>query len=142
MHRKSAKELLSELVQSEDIRQFLSENRGEFLYPMHRYLNLLVEQKRLNKLDIIRAAQMEKAYGYHIFSGAKPNPSREKLLSLVLAMHLDLEETQEFLRHARQPELYPRSPRDAILISAIRKRFTVRETNALLEQLGERKLTK
>ena len=142
VHRKTAKELLSELMESNDIRGFLAANQGEFLCPMHRYLNQIIEEKQLNRLEIIRAAQMEKAYGYHIFSGEKPNPSRGRLLSLVLAMGLDLEETQRFLRHARQPELYPRIPRDAVVISAIQKKLTVRETNELLRTLGEGTLVK
>ena len=142
MHRKTAKEMLSELMKSNDIRGFLAENQGEFLRPMHSYLNQIIEEKHLNRLEIIRAAQMEKAYGYHIFSGEKPNPSREKLLSLVLAMGLNLEETQRFLRHARKPELYPRNPRDAVVISAIQKKLTVKETNALLRTLGKSTLVK
>ena len=43
MHRKTAKEMLSELMESNDIRGFLAANQGEFLRPMHRYLNQIIE---------------------------------------------------------------------------------------------------
>ena len=136
-HEKDTEELLSELKEDEDIRQFLSKNQKEFLLPLHEYLEHLLVEKGLKKADVIQASLLDRAYGYHIFSGVKANPSRRKLLPLALAMHLDLDETQHLLRYAGESMLYPRNPWDAIIISAIQKGLSVKEANALLAQMGE-----
>ena len=137
MQEKDTDELFSELKEDEDIRCFLSRNQKEFLPPLHEYLDGLLTKKHLKKMDVIRRSQLERAYAYHIFSGAKPNPSRTKLLSIALAMELDLEETQYLLRYAGKCILYPRNPWDSIIISAIMQGLSVRDANTLLAQMGE-----
>ena len=137
IHEKDTEELFSELKEDEDIRRFLSKNKKEFLLPLHEYLEQLLAKKGLRKMDVIQASLLDRAYGYHIFSGTKSNPSRRKLLPLALAMHLDLDETQHLLRYAGETMLYPRNPWDSIIISAIQKRLSVTEANALLAQMGE-----
>ena len=137
MHEKDTEELFSELKEDEDIRQFLSKNRKEFRLPLREYLEQLLEKKGLRKMDVIQASLLDRAYAYHIFSGAKENPSRRKLLPLALAMHLDLDETQHLLRYAGETMLYPRNPWDSIIISAIQKGLSMKETNTLLSQMGE-----
>lgn len=139
MHEKDTGELFSELREDEDIRGFLARNKGEFVRPLHEYLEELLREKHLKKLEVIRAAGLERAYGYHIFAGSKPKPSRTKLLPIALAMGLDLEETQKLLRYAGESMLYPRNPWDSVIISAIGQGLSVKEANALLSQLGETK---
>ena len=136
-HEKDTEELLSELKEDEDIRQFLSKNQKESLLPLHEYLEHLLVEKGLKKADVIQASLLDRAYGYHIFSGVKANPSRRKLLPLALAMQLDLDETQHLLRYAGETMLYPRNPWDSIIISAIQKGLSVKEANTLLAQMGE-----
>ena len=140
MHEKDTDELFSELEEDTDIRRFLSQNKKEFLRPLHEFLGELLQQKHMKKTDVIREARLERAYGYHIFAGTKPNPSRTKLLPIALAMHLNLEETQKLLRYAEQNMLYPRNPWDSIIISAIRQGLSVNDTNTLLSQLGEKQM--
>ena len=137
MHEKDTEKLFSELKEDEDIRRFLSKNQNELLLPLHEYLEQLLEKKGLKKMKVIQSSLLDRAYGYHIFSGVKANPSRRKLLPLALAMHLDLDETQHLLRYAGESMLYPRNPWDAIIISAIQKGLSVKEANALLAQMGE-----
>lgn len=105
--------------------------------PLHEYLEQLLAKKGLRKMEVIQISLLDRAYGYHIFSGTKSNPSRRKFLSLALAMHLALDETQHLLRYARETMLYPRNPWDSIIISAIQRRLFVTEANALLAQMGE-----
>ncbi len=140
MHEKDTEELFSELKEDGDIRQFLSRNEKELLLPLHEYLEQMLEEKGLKKADVIQASMLERTYGYHIFSGVKANPSRRKLLALALAMGLELDEAQHLLRYAGEPMLYPRNPWDSILISAVRKGLSVKETNDLLAQMGEKEL--
>ena len=140
LHEKDTDELFSELKEDADIRQFLSENEQEFKRPLHVYLEELLKERQLRKQDVIRDAGLDQVYGYHIFSGTKRNPSRTKILPIAIAMGLDLGRTQQLLRYAGQPMLYPRNPWDSIIISAIQKGLSVRDTNALLAQLGEQGL--
>ena len=140
MHEKDTEELFSELKEDEDIHQFLARNKKEFCLPLHEYLGQLLKEKNLEKQQVVRESLLERTYGYHIFSGAKKNPSRTKLLPIALAMHLDLSETQKLLRYAGLGMLYPRNPWDSIIISAIQMGLSVKNTNVLLEQLGEKQI--
>ena len=112
-------------------------NCDDFLIPLHQYLQLLIEDKELTKLNVIRHSQMDRHYAYHIFSGTKQNPSRNKVLALANAMNLNLDETQALLQHSRHCQLCPRSPADSIIISAIHQRLDVPQANALLKQFEQ-----
>ena len=58
-------------------------------------------------------------------------------MALAIAMHLNFDEIQYLLRYAGFSPLYPRNPWDAIVIAALRKGFSVWETDNLLDSLGE-----
>ena len=73
-------------------------------------LDALLSRHGLKKGAVIEAAQIERSYGYQLFSGRRGTPSRDVLLSLALAMHLSVEETQTLLRTAGLAMLYPRVP--------------------------------
>ena len=140
MHEKDTEELFSELKEDEDIHQFLARNKKEFRLPLHEYLGQILKDKKLERHQVVKDSLLERAYGYHIFSGAKKNPSRTKLLPIALAMHLDLPETQKLLRCAGLGMLYPRNPWDSVIISAIQKGLSVKGTNTLLSQVGEKQM--
>ena len=139
MYEKNTDELFSELKNDEDIKNFMEQNKNEFLIPPHEYLNNLLEQKKLSKHEVIKASNIERIYAYHIFSGLK-KPSRTKLLAISRAMNLDLEETQYLLRYMGHGLLYPRNPWDSIIIVAIGKNLSVNKTNEILEKFGEHQL--
>lgn len=136
-YSKDTDELLFELKEEHDLRSYRDRNRDEFLVPLHEYLGSLLAEKNLTKREIIEQSGLNREYVYHIFSGNKKNPSRPKILALAIAMGLNFDEVQYLLRYARQSPLYPRSPWDSVIISAIRQKLTVPQTNDLLNQLGE-----
>ena len=136
IYTKKSHTLIEELEHSK-IGDYLKLNHNEFLIPLHKYLQLLLENKGLTKLNMIRRSQMDRHYAYHIFSGKKQNPSRNKVLAFANAMNLNLAETQALLQHSRHCQLCPRSPADSIIISAIHQRLDVPQTNALLNQFGQ-----
>ena len=138
MHEKDTEELFSQLKEDEDISRFLRENRDEMARPIHEYLENLLADKHLAKNEVVHASLLDRAYAYHIFSGKKKNPSRPKLLALALAMGLSLSETQYLLRYAGLGLLYPRHPWDSIIISALERRLSVKDANALLFSMGEK----
>ena len=103
-------------------------------------MQLLLDDKELTKLEVIHKSHLDRQYVYHIFSGNRKNPSRIKVLALANAMELNLNETQELLKHSRHCQLCPRSPYDSIIISAIHQKLDVVKTNVLLSQFQQSEL--
>lgn len=134
---KSTGELFTELKTEKNPGDWRKRNNDEFVAPLNEYLQKLLEEKNLERSDVIERAGLNREYAYHIFSGTKKNPSRQKLLALAIAMDLNLEEIQYLLRYAGLGILYPRNQWDAVIISAIEQKLNVLETNELLHRLGE-----
>ena len=134
---KSTSELLAELKTEKNIRDWRTNNREEFTVPFNEYLEKILTEKNLTKQEVIERSGLNREYVYHIFSGTRKNPSRQKILALAVAMGLNLDEVQYLLRYARQGVLYPRNQWDAVIISAIEQNLSVMQTNELLHSLGE-----
>ena len=134
---KSTGELFTELKAEKNPETWLKRNRDEFVAPLNEYLQKLLKEKNLERAKIIEESGLNREYAYHIFSGKKNNPSRQKILALAIAMDLNLDEVQYLLRYARQGILYPRNAWDAVIISAVEQKLTVMQTNELLHRLGE-----
>ena len=100
------------------------------------YLEYMLDAKGLEKAQVIKNSDIQRNYGYQIFSGIK-QPGRNKLIALALAMGLTLEETQRGLSIAKEGTLYSKDKRDSIIIYSINKKQTVLDTNNLLFELGE-----
>lgn len=137
MFKKDTEKLFAEIKSDSDMQKFLSQNKNELIKPLHIYLTELLQAKNLNKAQVIKNSRLNTNYAYHIFEGRKINPSRDKIISLGLAMNLNLDEMQYLLRYACVGALYPRNSRDAVIISAVEQNFSVDETNLLLENLNE-----
>ena len=134
---KDTGELLAELKSEKNPADWRKRNRDEFITPLHEFLGQLMTEKHLTKQEVIERSGLNREYGYHILSGARKNPSRQKILALAVAMGLNLDEVQYLLRYSRQGVLYPRNQWDAVIISAIEQNLSVMQTNELLHSLGE-----
>lgn len=139
LYEKNIRELFAELKKN-NLHNYFENNSDEFFVSLHEYLQLLLEEKNLIKLDVIRQSHIDRHYAYHIFSGKRLNPSRNKVLALAIALKLNLQETQELLRHARHCELCPRSRFDSIIISSILQRLDVPQINSLLKNYSVKSL--
>ncbi|MBQ6298525.1 MAG: helix-turn-helix transcriptional regulator [Selenomonadaceae bacterium] len=136
MTAKDTQQLENELTKADDVKTFLDNNAENFRkYTLAEYLNRLLEDKNLSKSQIIRESQLDEGYAYHIFGGRK-NPSREKILSLALAMKLSPKETDYLLYYAGHNKLYARDERDAVIIFALETCKSVLQANELLEDLN------
>ncbi len=93
--------------------------------------------KQLTPAQAIKQSGLSANYAHQIINGRKTNISSNKLLALAFGMHMTLEETQQMLKIARQPILYPRVQFDLILIFALKERWSLIDTNELLEDLQE-----
>ncbi|MBR4904093.1 MAG: helix-turn-helix transcriptional regulator [Selenomonadaceae bacterium] len=133
---KDTAELENELSEAEDLKKFLDDNADNFRkFTLAEYLRHLLEQKNLIKAQVIRNSQLDEGYAKHIFSGKK-NPSREKILSLALAMNLSPQEANYLLYYAGHNKLYSRNERDNAISFALNNNKTVLQTNELLTDLN------
>lgn len=125
-------ELAHEICQSDNILDYFAENRGEMqIDSLPEYLEQWLKRKDCTKADVVRRSNLNKAYVYQIFLGKK-YPSRDKVIALAFGLRLDEREVQVLLKQAGYRELYPRDPRDALLLYAIGHHKGIIEANELL----------
>lgn len=91
----------------------------------------LMEKYQVTPKEVISASGIERSYFYHILSGQK-TPGRNIILRICLCISATLTETNQLLRLAHQGVLYPKVRRDAAIIFAIEKNFTMQQTNEFL----------
>lgn len=95
------------------------------------FLYKLMARHQVTPKDVISSSGIERSYFYHILSGQKL-PGRNIILRICLCISATLTETNQLLRLAHQGSLYPKVRRDAAIIFAIEKKFSMQETNDLL----------
>ena len=115
---------------------FLKQNQENMLEPgLSKYLMALLKQKDLKRAQVVENSGVDKAFVYQIFNGTK-RPSRDKLIAITFGMHLNEEETQRVLKLAGHSELYPRVPRDALILFSIQRGKDIWETDEDLDKNG------
>ena len=102
-------------------------------------ISFYMKQKGLKKEDVVSRSMLGN-YAYYIISGKKTNPSRDKMIMLCFGLRLNAEGANRLLRMAAVGDLYPRNPRDTIIINALNFNLNVIEANNALEELGEDEL--
>lgn len=138
--KKSTSDLFEALNKKRNIKVFLKENQSELIYEsLSKMISFYMKQKGLKKEDVVSRSMLGN-YAYYIISGKKPNPSRDKMIMLCFGLRLTAEEANRLLRMAAVGDLYPRNPRDAIIINALNFNLNVIEANNALEELGEDEL--
>ncbi len=136
----NTQELLKLLKNTKDMKSYLKTYSRTFTaVPLPVYLENLLTEKHLQKSQCIRDADLQRNYGYQIFSGQRV-PSRDKILRLCISMRLTAKETHTLLCSTGYADLYPKNKRDSILIFALEKGLSVLETNELLYELQENTL--
>jgi hypothetical protein len=128
-------DLLRELLESPSAQHFVERHDSTDLN-LSDYLDTLLVQKKLRKIDVIHQANLNETFGYQIFSGDR-NPKRDKVLQLAFAFPCTVRETQRLLKHAGANELYPKNRRDAIILFALEHAQSLQQTDALLYRFGE-----
>ncbi len=129
---KSTDELIHEIKTSTDILDYLEKNSGEMqVDSLPEYLKDWLRRKGLSKADVVRRSNLNRAYVYQIFLGRK-YPSRDKVIALAFGLGLDSDEAQTLLKQAGYRELYPRDPRDALLLYSLSRGETILQANEAL----------
>jgi transcriptional regulator with XRE-family HTH domain len=147
MNNKNKKSMMTEdllhaIKQTKSIDEFLLEHEDELKnIDLQAYLFELLEQSGFTIPQMIEKASIGRSLAYQVFNGQR-SPNRNLLIRIAICMKLDLDETQRLLRIAKKGELYPRIQRDAAIIFCIQNKYSLIDTNELLENLGEAILLK
>ncbi|MDO4608265.1 MAG: helix-turn-helix transcriptional regulator [Clostridia bacterium] len=129
---KDTAKILEELQACESFKKFYNENNDYMVdATLSQMLNNLLKTKGLKKSEVIRKSEISEVYCYKIFSGER-KPERNKLLCLILAMGLGIDEAQTLLKAAGYSPLYAKIPFDSALLYALCKGYSVIETNEML----------
>ena len=137
---KTTNELMDELMKAHNIGEYLKANSEHMISDeLPTYLSNILKKKSLVKSAVIKRSELSEVMGYQIFSGTR-NPSRDSLISICIAMELDVEQTQELLKVAQFAPLYPKSKRDCIIINGIANRKSVTQINESLYDNAENTL--
>lgn len=137
MADKDTSQLENDLAAAESLEEFFADNADNFSdYTLAQYLNFLLQEKILTKSEVAKKSLLNSVYVYHIFAGRK-NPSRQKILSIAVAMNCSVKETQRLLYFAGVEKLYVKNSWDSIILFALKNNFGVERTNNLLNKFSE-----
>jgi len=95
-----------------------------------------IELKGKKRSDVIRRANIPRTFGYQIMEGRRRG-KRDYYLCLALAMSLDLRTTQRMMVMTGNAALYSMIKRDAAIIFAINKGYSLEKTYDFMVGLGE-----
>ncbi len=135
MEEPLTEELLGELLSSPDPKAFIDRN-GVEERSLSGYLQQLLSEKGLQRSKVVHDAGLNETFGYQIFKGTR-KASRNKVLQLSFAMKLNLRETDRLLKAAGVNELYCKNRRDAIIIFAVDRGYSLHKTDEELFRFGE-----
>ena len=134
-NNKLTAELMMELIASDNVTAFVSENAGQLNVPsLPQHLAELCARKGIAPHILIRQTDIERVFGGQIFSG-KRSLSRDNALKLALGLGLTVEETQRLLSISGNSQLYPRVPRDAVVIYCLHRGIGYQEAQEQLYDL-------
>lgn len=101
------------------------------------YMKDLLQKKQLTQQTVFLNADIPERYGYKLLSGEKHTRQRDVILRICYAAKLSLGETQRALKKYGMPELYSKTPRDALLMILFNERpGGIIEVNRILVDHG------
>lgn len=128
-------ELLNELLETERIDEFLDRNE-EQQQTLAEQLQRLLEEKNLERVDVVRMANLNATFGYQVFTGER-GAGRNTVLQIAFAMALSLRETNRLLQAAGVNSLYCKTRRDGIIIFSLEHSYSLQKVNEELYRFGE-----
>lgn len=138
--RKTTEQLMNELKNATDIDEFVAQNQDEMVdMSLSEYLREMLMKYNVEKSAVFRRANMaENNYGYELFRDDTKKASRDKLIQICMGFPLTIEEAQTVLRYGEVRPLYPRNPRDAYVLFALKSGYDMFQLNELLFERGEK----
>lgn len=140
MTKKSTNELNQILMSTSgaNAETFLNDNADSLLSddrPFSSYMHEMLKKYKKTQQQVFLQADLPERFGYKLISEEKHTRQRDYILRICYACGMDLMETQRALTLYGMAQLYPRIPRDAVLIIAFNQhKGTVLDVNALLSE--------
>lgn len=107
---------LEQMLREEEFNEkLIAENKAPKVYTV---IEKYMEEKNIQRADIIRFLNLDRTYGYQILNGTR-TPTRVHLIKIGLLLKLSLEEMQRLLKIGGKEILYARNMTDAKAIYAI-----------------------
>ncbi len=133
--KKTTTQLLSQISQAKSLQEFQRHNSQELTYPpvLDYYLSLFPKHNIKNKAQAISLSENTSTYVYSVFRGERPL-NRNLCLCLALAIGCSITETQTLLKYGGFAQLYPRNPRDLLIIFALNNGYSVVQLEELLSE--------
>ena len=129
MKEKNADTLQQELMSTNNLDRFLTENDASFRnVPLQEAIQRIFDEKGMSKAQLAKQSGISEVYLHQLFSGRR-FPSRSRLLCLCFGLDATVDEAQSLLQQARHAPLYSRDRRDAIIIFALSHHMTLFEVN-------------
>lgn len=129
---KSTDELNKLLKNNIPIEQYLKENLESFMSESFtEMLKQILISNHISKADAIKAANLERTYGYQIFKGER-TPSRNTVIRLCIGLKASSEQTKALLLKLKLAPLYSKDKRDSIILFGIIHKLSLVEINELL----------
>ena len=98
------------------------------------YITALTEEKGMTRERVTKCANLERSYGYKLYSGTR-KPSRDTVLQLAFGLEADVDVAQKMLKYARKSALYPKVKRDTAILYCLHNRISLIDTQIILQDL-------
>lgn len=146
--KKNTEFVLNELNNAHSISKGLKtiENNQELFHDksFSSYFNdYLANHQELKTAQIIKDSCLSRKYAYEIINGTK-KASRDRIIALCFAAHMNLDEVNHALIYAGHNQLYAKNMRDAVIILVINQSYrgnseykTITELNILLDEQNQ-----
>ena len=111
----------------ENLSDYLQENAISLIQkerPFAAFMRKTIHNKGLKQQDVFIRADIPESYGYKLISGEKHTRNRDVILRLLFASSFSLDDIQRSLKLYGMAPLYPKIPRDAVLMIAANKGLT------------------
>ena len=129
MNEKNTDTLQQELMSTNNLDRFLTENDASFRdVPLQEAIQRIFDEMGMSKAQLAKQSGISEVYLHQLFSGRR-FPSRSRLLCLCFGLGATVDEAQSLLQQARHAPLYSRDRRDAIIIFALSHHMTLFEVN-------------
>ena len=129
MNEKNTDTLQQELMSTNNLDRFLTENDASFRdVPLQEAIQRIFDEKGMSKAQLAKQSGISEVYLHQLFSGRR-FPSRSRLLCLCFGLGATVDEALSLLQQARHAPLYSRDRRDAIIIFALSHHMTLFEVN-------------
>ncbi len=132
---RDTEKILDHLSGTESLTEFFQENKEAFnLSTIGEYIELELKNRKITKASIIRKSGINKRFFYDILAGKKI-PNRRYIIRTFLAIGVDFNDVQWYLKACDYPQLYVKNKRDSIIIYCLKNKLSVSECNKMLNHV-------